>query len=87
MTNKYVVSCYSPPAQLKIDDGDDVDVGVKTIRGDKVMAGRITNNTKKVTCDCGGPPRALLAEKVLKGKVSNVKFISGMGVQFDLEAV
>jgi len=88
MTSKYVVSCYSPPNELKIDNGDDVDVRVRTRRGNKVVAAHITNKTKKgQTCTCGEPARALLAEEVLKGKVSNVKFISGLGVQFDLEVV
>ncbi len=88
MTSKYVVSCFSPPNELKIDNGDNADVGVRTKRGNKVVAACITNNTKKgQTCTCGVPARALLAEEVLKGKVSNVKFISGMGVQFDLEVV
>jgi hypothetical protein len=88
MTSKYVVSCYSPPNQLAIDNGDIVDVKVKTKSGNKVVAAFITNNTKKgQTCNCGVPPRALLAEEVLRGKASNVKFISGMGVQFDLEEI
>jgi hypothetical protein len=79
---KYVVSCYSP--KLSIDNGDDVVVGVRTRRGNKVVAGSVTNNTKKgTTCDCGMPPKALLAETLI-GKVSNVVF-SDMGVQFDLE--
>jgi hypothetical protein len=87
MTSKYVVSCYSPPSQLAIDNGDTVEVRVKKKTGNKVVAGCITNITKKgPTCDCGAPLKALLAEEVtLKGKVSNVKFIPGMGVQFDLE--
>jgi len=88
MASKCVVSCYSPPNELKIDNGDDVDVRVRTRTGNRVVAAGITNNTKsKLTCTCGVPAKALLAEEVLKGKVSNVKFISGLGVQFDLEVV
>jgi len=85
MTSKYVVSCYSPPSHLAIENGQTVEVrGWKT--GNKVRAKCITNITKKgPTCDCGMPPRALLAEEVtLKGKASNVRFSSD-GVQFDLE--
>jgi hypothetical protein len=87
MTSKYVVSCYSPPGELKIDSGDTVEVRVKTKTGNKVLAASITNITKNgPTCNCGMPLKALLAQEVpLKGKVSNVKFFSGMGVQFDLE--
>jgi hypothetical protein len=87
MTSKYVVSCYSPPSQLAIDNGDTVEVRVKKKTGNKIVAGCITNITKKgPACDCGAPLKALLAAEVpLKGKVSNVKFIPGMGVQFDLE--
>jgi hypothetical protein len=92
MTSKYVVSCYSPPSQLKIENGQTVEVrGWKGKTGNKVRAKCITNITKKgPTCDCGAPPRALLAEELLaeevtlKGKASNVRFSSD-GVQFDLE--
>jgi hypothetical protein len=87
MTSKYIVSCYSPPPQLAIDNGDTVEVRVKKKTGNKVVAGCITNITKKgPICNCGVPPKALLVEQVtLKGKVSNVNFFPDMGVQFDLE--
>jgi hypothetical protein len=92
MTSKYVVSCYSPPPQLEIENGQTVEVsGWKT--GNKVRAKCITNITKKgPTCDCGMPVKEieeptkarLLEEVTKKGKASNVRF-SADGVQFDLE--
>jgi hypothetical protein len=84
---KYVVSCFSPPIQLEIDNGDTVEVWVKKKTGNKVVADCIINITKKGSkCFCGVPPRALLAGEVtLKGEISNVQFFPGMGVQFDLE--
>ena len=93
MTSKYVVTCYSPPPQLKIENGQTVEVrGWKRKTGNKVRAKCITNITKKgLTCDCQLPSKALLAEKgliveevTLKGKVSNTR-ISSDFVEFDLE--
>jgi hypothetical protein len=94
MTSKYIVSCYSPPPQLKIENGQTVEVsGWKKKTENKVRAKCITNITKNgPTCDCGmptkeieKPTKALLLEEVTKkGKVSNVRF-SADGVQFDLE--
>lgn len=82
MTNKYVVSCFSPPAQLKIKSGDIVKIeGWKT--GNKIRAESIAC-ADGPTCGCGPPPKALIGKKImLKGKASNIKY-STLGVQFDL---
>jgi len=83
MTNKYVVSCYSPPAQLKIKSGDIVKIeGWKT--GIKIRAESIACGNGP-TCSCGHPERkALIGEKImLKGKAINIKY-SKLGVKFDL---
>jgi hypothetical protein len=93
MTKKYVVSCFAPPNQLKIESGQTVKVeGWKT--KNNVLAKSIVNVTKSgPTCNCGPVPKALSKEKALigekvtlKGKVSNIQYSSDPpGVQFDLE--
>lgn len=82
MTNKYVVSCYKPPPQLKIKSGDIVKVeGWRT--ENKIRAESIAC-ADGPTCGCDVPSKALIGEKVmLKGKAGNIKY-SSLGVQFDL---
>lgn len=84
MTNKYVVSCFSPPAQLKIKSGDIVKIeGWLGQTGNKIRAESIVCGNGP-TCSCEHPPKALIGKKImLKGKASNIKY-SKLGVQFDL---
>lgn len=84
MSTKYNVSCFSPPSQLVIEEGNIVVVkGWKT--GNKIRANTIFNETKKgPTCECEAPT-AKLADYVKKmGKATNIRY-SSLGVQFDLE--
>jgi hypothetical protein len=86
MTRKYIVSCYSPPSELKIESGQTVKVEGWNTRNN-ILARSIINVTKSgPTCNCGRPVmKALIGVKVaLKGKVSNIRWSSD-GVQFDLE--
>lgn len=86
MTDKYVVSCHRPPAQLKIKSGDIVKIeGWKT--GNKIRARSIACGDGP-TCACEHPTlKALIGKKImLKGKASNIKY-SKLGVQFDLTDV
>jgi hypothetical protein len=86
MPTKYDVSCYGPPSQLVIEEGNTV-VVKGWMTGNKIRAESILNETKKgPSCACGDVPKEVkLAEHVTKkGKATNIKY-SGLGVQFDLE--
>jgi len=85
MTRKYAVSCYSPPSALVIKSGQTAEV-VGWKAGNKIRAKSIINVTENgPACNCGPPPKALLAEEVkLIGKVSNVQHSSD-GIQFNIE--
>jgi hypothetical protein len=85
---KYTVSCFSPPAALKIDKGDLVEVE-GWLNKEKIRAERIQNLKKKgPTCQCG-TPKALerisgLPELVTKKGVVTQVIITGESIQFEL---
>jgi len=80
---KYRITCYSPPSQLKLSDGDLVEVEGLTM-GDKIRARTIKNNTKaSVLCRCGQPTLLAAGPRQLTGKVSNISMAKAY-LEFDL---
>ena len=86
MSTNYVVSCYSPPTQLVLEEGNLVIVkGWKT--DNRIRADTIFNVTKKgPACECGDVPREVKLAEYGKetGTATNIRY-SSLGVQFDLE--
>jgi hypothetical protein len=71
---KYRVTCYSPPSELKLADGDVVVAGGWAYGG-KMRATSITNKTQKIdTCRCGQPGFVVEAYQEVTGKVSNITY-------------
>jgi len=86
-THRYTVTCANPPAELKIEEGDEVLVqGTKY--DEKITAKSIRNVTKKSAeckCETGFGILALPEEVEATGVARNVVISSGY-LQFTLEA-
>jgi hypothetical protein len=84
---QYVVTCANPPAELKVEEGDEVLVqGTKL--GEKITAKSIRNITKnsaKCGCETGIGIMVLPEEVEADGLARNISITSGY-LQFTLEA-
>jgi len=84
---RYVVTCANPPAELKVEEGDEVLVqGTKL--GEKITAKsmrNITKNSAECGCETGIGIMVLPEEVEASGLARNVSIRSGY-LQFTLEA-
>lgn len=84
---KYTVTCATPPGELKIEEGDQVEVqGTKL--GGKITATSIRNMTKKgaqCRCETGFVIAAVPEEVEVIGKANKI-VVAGDYLQFELEA-
>jgi hypothetical protein len=85
---RYTVTCASPPSELKIEEGDQVQVqGTKL--GDKITAKSIRNMTKKgaqCRCQTGFGIMVIPEEVEVIGNVREV-VVGSDYLQFELEAI
>lgn len=84
---KYRVTCWSPPQQFKLTEGDIIVAGGYAFK-DKIRATVITNKTQKIgTCNCSEPPGfTAQAYQQVTGTVSNIVYDTEF-TEFDLTEV
>ena len=83
---KYSVSCFSPPTDLTIKQGDKVKVK-GWMRANRILAESIENLTKSgPICHCGGPPKvAIFPKRVEKIGIVRSKTVRASGIVLEIE--